>query len=364
MDSLENNYSSKEETRQLQKMQLYQKLVLFTLLKFKWSIIAVFAVTIIVGVIARYVQFHKSPGKYEGSITLFYTPRASEEVKTLSINHVLGIFSRQQVFQQLIEEMQLSEKQRAVLKQCIEVKLLKDQHDMFVITGQGESDEYVKQLVNTFVAIGIRNYKEYRASELRNYLNAREQRLYELQAFQKNMIEELHGLHRKYGIVHPKEEMDTVKKIQGEQSAATAELNVKLADARQRFATAEKRYKSVPENVISHRANLQEFVRELHKASREYEKAKLIFSERNPRYVEAQSNYQTIFNEFENFKKRNNITNFNQNMLLDLDRIVDTYYASEVTLHQLEMSMKSLQAEINLIKEKEKTLQKMIPEHE
>ena len=128
MDSLENNYSSKEETRQLQKMQLYQKLVLFTLLKFKWSIIAVFAVTIIVGVIARYVQFHNSPGKYEGSITLFYTPRASEEVKTLSINHVLGIFSRQQVFQQLIEEMQLSKKQRAVLKQCIEVKLLKDQH--------------------------------------------------------------------------------------------------------------------------------------------------------------------------------------------------------------------------------------------
>ena len=364
MDSLENNYSSKEETRQLQKMQLYQKLVLFTLLKFKWSIIAVFAVTIIVGVIARYVQFHKSPGKYEGSITLFYTPRASEEVKTLSINHVLGIFSRQQVFQQLIEEMQLSEKQRAVLKQCIEVKLLKDQHDMFVITGQGESDEYVKQLVNTFVAIGIRNYKEYRASELRNYLNAREQRLYELQAFQKNMIEELHGLHRKYGIVHPKEEMDTVKKIQGEQSAATAELNVKLADARQRFAMAEKKYKSVPENVVIHRAALLEFVRELRKAHREYEKAKLIFSERNPRYVEASSNYQTIFNEFENFKKRNNITRFDQNMLLGLDGLVDAYHASEVTLHQLEMSMKSLQAEIKLIKDKEKKLQHMIPEHD
>ncbi|MBR2723130.1 MAG: hypothetical protein IKB77_02260, partial [Lentisphaeria bacterium] len=154
MDSFENDYSSKEEIRQLKKMQVYQKLVLFTLLKFKWSIIAVFAATLVFGVIARYVQFHNSPSKYEGAITLFYTPRASEEVKTLSINHVLGIFSRQQVFQQLIEEMQLSEKQRAVLKQCIEVKLLKDQHDMFVITGQGESDEYVKQLVNTFVAIG------------------------------------------------------------------------------------------------------------------------------------------------------------------------------------------------------------------
>ena len=364
MDNLANEFSSKEEAKQLQKMQMYQKLVIFTLLKFKWSIIAVFAATLVLGVIARYVQFHNSPSKHEGSITLFYTPRASEEVKTLSINHVLGIFSRQQVFQQLIEEMQLSEKQRAVLKQCIEVKLLKDQHDMFVITGQGESDEYVKQLVNTFVAIGIRNYKEYRASELRNYLNAREQRLYELQAFQKNMIEELHGLHRKYGIVHPKEEMDTVKKIQGEQSAATAELNVKLADARQRFAMAEKKYKSVPENVVIHRAALLEFVRELRKAHREYEKAKLIFSERNPRYVEASSNYQTIFNEFENFKKRNNITRFDQNMLLGLDGLVDAYHASEVTLHQLEMSMKSLQAEIKLIKDKEKKLQHMIPEHD
>ena len=364
MDSLGNDYSSKEETRQLQKMQMYQKLVIFTLLKFKWSIITVFAVTIVLGVITRYVQFYNSPSKHEGSITLFYTPRSSEEVKTLSINHVLGIFSRQQVFQQLTEEMQLSKKQRAVLKQCIEVKLLKDQNDMFVIVGQGESDEYVKQLVNTFVAIGIRSYEEYRASELRNYLNAREQRLYELQEFQKSTIEDLHGLHRKYGIVHPKEEMNTVKKIQGEQSAATAELNVKLAEARQRFSVAEKKYKSVPENVVTHRAALLDFVREQRKASREYEKAKLIFSERNPRYVEARSNYQTITNEFENFKKRNNITRFDQNMLLGLDGIVDAYQASEVTLNQLEMSMKSLQAEIQLIKDKEKKLQHMIPEHE
>ena len=364
MDSLENDYSSKEETRQLKKMQMYQKLVLFTLLKFKWSIAAVFAAAIVLGMIARYVQFYNSPGKYEGSITLFYTPRASEEVKTLSINHVLGIFSRQQVFQQLIKEMQLSEKQRAVLKQCIEVKLLKDQHDMFVITGRGESDKYVKQLVNTFVAIGIKSYEEYRASELRNYLNAREQRLHELQSFQKSKIEELHGLHRKYGIIHPKEEMDTVKKIQGEQNATTAELNVKLADARQRFAMAEKKYKSVPENVVTHRAALLEFVRELRKAFREYEKAKLIFSERNPRYIEAQSSYQAILNEFENFKKRNNITRFDQNMLLGLDGIVDAYHASEVTLNQLEMSMKSLQAEIKLIKDTEAKLQQMIPEHE
>ena len=92
MENLENDYSSKEEAKQLKKMQMYQKLVLFTLFKFKWSIIVIFAATIVLGMIARYVQFHNSPRKYEGSITLFYTPRTSEEVKTLSINHILGIF--------------------------------------------------------------------------------------------------------------------------------------------------------------------------------------------------------------------------------------------------------------------------------
>ena len=301
MDNLDNELNVQAETKQMQKLQMYQKLVLFTLFKFKWSIIAVFLLTILGGVVFRYISFKNSPHKYEGSITLFYTPRASEEVKPLSINHVLGVFSRQQIFHQLIEEMHMTPKQRSVLKESIEVKLLRDQNDMFVITGIGESDEYVKQLVNTFVAIGIRNYEEYRTGELRNFLNTRERRLMEVQEYQKSQIEKIHALHRKYGIIHPVEEMETVKKMQGEQNAALAELNVKLSDARHSFAVAEKNYKVIPLNVIKHRIALQKFVQELHKTSREYEKAKLMFAERNPRFVEARSSYEAVSNEFENF---------------------------------------------------------------
>ena len=364
MDTLENNFNVQEETRQMKKLQLYQKLVIFTLLKFKWSIIAVFLFTIIVGVVARYIQFKNSPHKYEGSVTLFYTPRVSEEVKPLSINHVLGVFSRQQIFHQLVVEMHMTEKQRSVLKQSIEVKLLRDQNDMFVISGIGESDEYVKQLLNTFVALGIRNYEEYRTSELRNFLNSRERRMLELQEYQKTQIERLHGLHRKYGIIHPKEEMDTVKKMQGEQAASLAELNVKLADARQRFGVAEKNYKVIPANVIKHRGSLQNYVQELKKTSREYTKAKLMFAERNPRFVEAKSAYEAVLNEFESFKVKNKITEFDENMLLGIDGIISRYHEAELNLNQLEISMKSLQAEINLVKEKEKKLQHMIPEND
>ena len=364
MDSLDNELNVQAETRQMQKLQMYQKLVLYTLLKFKWSIIIVFVLTIIAGVMFRYFHFKNSHHKYEGSVTLFYTPRASEEVKPLSINHVLGVFSRQQIFHQLIEELQLNKEQRSILKQCIEVKLLRDHNDMFVITGIGDSDEYVKQLLNTFVAIGIRNYEEYRTAELRNFLDSRERRLRELQEYQKNLIERLHGLHRKYGIIHPKEEMDNVKKIQGEQNAALAELNVKLADARHRFSVAEKNYKAIPPNVIKYRATLREFIIALRKASREYEKAKLMFAERNPRFVEAQTANEVIRKEFESFKEKNQIKEFDENMLLGIDGVISRYQEAEVALQQLEISMKSLQAEIALIKEKEQKLQHMIPEHD
>ena len=176
MDNLP-EYSTQEETQQMQKLQMYQKLVIFTLLKYKWSILLIFAAMLVFGAIARQVQFSRSPYKYEAGITLFYTPRASEEVKTLSINHVLGIFSRQQVYHQLIEELHLTNKQRAVLKAAVEVELLRDRNDMFIIKGKGESDEYVRKLVNSFAAIGIRNYEEYRSAELRYYLTARENRM-------------------------------------------------------------------------------------------------------------------------------------------------------------------------------------------
>ena len=361
---LDNELNVQAETRQMQKLQMYQKLVLYTLLKFKWSIIGVFVLTIMAGVVFRYFHFKKSHHKYEGSVTLFYTPRASEEVKPLSMNHVLGVFSRQQIFHQLVEEMHLNETQREILKQSIEVKLLRDHNDMFVITGCGESDEYVKQLINTFVAIGIRNYEEYRTAELRNFLEARDRRLRELQENQTALIERIHGLHRKYGIIHPFEEMANVKKIQGEQNAALAELNVKLADARYRFSVAEKNYKVLPVNVIKYRAMLREFIIDQRKASREYEKAKLMFAERNPRFVEAKSAYEAIRNEFEDFKKKNQITDFDENMLLGIDGVISRYQEAEVILQQLEISMKSLQAEIALVQDKEKKLQHMIPEYE
>ena len=364
MDNLDNELNARAETKQMQKLQMYQKLVVFTILKFKWSIIAIFILTLIAGVGFRYVQFKRSSRKCEGSVTLFYTPRASEEVKPLSINQVLGVFARQQIFQQLVEEMHLTDKQKSVLKSSIEVKLLKDQNDMFVITGSGENEEYVKQLVNTFVSIGIRNYEEYRTAELRNFLEARERRLWELQAYQKSLIEKLHELHRKYGIIHPKEEMENVKKIQGEQNAAMAELNVKLADARHRFAVAEKNYQTVPENVRKHRAKLQQFIIDLRNASKEYEKAKLMFAERNPRFVEAKTAYEVTLKEFEEFKAKNKITDFDENMLLGIEGIISRYHDAEVMLNQLELSMKSLQAEIALIREKEAKLQHMIPEHE
>ena len=364
MDTLDNELNVQEETKQMQKMQMYQKLVFFTLFKFKWSIIAVFLATVLLGCIARYVQFKSSHHKFEGSVTLFYTPRASEEVKPLSLNHVLGLFSRQKIFQQLIEELHLNEKQRALLKQSIEVKLLRDHNDMFVITGIGDSDEYVKLLVNTFVTLGIRNYEEYRTAELRNFLESRERRLLEVQQFQSAQIEKIHALHRKYGIIHPAEEMETVKKMQGEQAATLAELNVKLSDARNRFSVAEKNYKILPPNVIKHRGSLREFVSDSRKFSREYEKAKLMFAERNPRYVEAKSSYETIVNEFEAFKKKHNIINFEESMLLDIDGVINRYNEAEAALNQIELSMKSLQAEIALVKEKEHKLQQMIPEHE
>ena len=363
MDNLP-EYSTQEETQQMQKLQMYQKLVIFTLLKYKWSILLIFAAMLVFGAIARQVQFSRSPYKYEAGVTLFYTPRASEEVKTLSINHVLGIFSRQQVYHQLIEELHLTNKQRAVLKAAVEVELLRDRNDMFIIKGKGESDEYVRKLVNSFAAIGIRNYEEYRSAELRNYLTARENRMAELQLFEKNKIEALHGLHRKFGIIHPKEEMENVKKIQGEQNAALSELSIKLADARHRFAIASKKYKAIPLPVILHRHDLREYVSELRKRSREYEKAKLIFSERNPRYVESKTNYDVFLQEFNRFKKDNNIPAFSESILAGIDGIVNEYNAVEVTLNQLELSMKSLQAEIAMIKKKEGKLQHMIPEHD
>ena len=364
MDSLDNEMNLQAETRQMQKLQLYQKLGLFTLLKYKWSIMAVFAAAVIIAAGLRYVQFQRAHHKFEGQVTLFYTPRASEEVKPLSLNHVLNVFSRQQIFQQLIEELHLTEQQKSYLKQSIEVKLLRDQNDMFVITGKGDSDAYVKQLVNTFVTLGIRNYEEYRTGELRNFLEAREQRLREVQVFLNTQIEKIHALHRKYGIIHPKEEMETVKKMQGEQAATLAELNVKLTDARNRFAVAEKNYKAIPLPVIKHRGALRDYVSNTRRALREYEKAKLMFAERNPRYVEAQSAYQAIFNEFEDFKKRNGMTNFEESMLLDIDGHINRYQEADVALHQIELSMKALQAEMALVKEKEHKLQQMIPEHD
>ena len=84
MDTLDNEFNIQEETRQMKKLQMYQKLVLFTLFKYKLSIAVVFLCVAILGCICRYVQFKHSHHKHEGSVTLFYTPRASEEVKPLS----------------------------------------------------------------------------------------------------------------------------------------------------------------------------------------------------------------------------------------------------------------------------------------
>jgi hypothetical protein len=358
------DYSVQEENRQMQKMQLYQKLVIYTLLKYKWSILLIFSAALALGLAARYVQFKRSPYKYEAAVTLFYTPRPSEEVKPLSLNLVLGIFSRQKVYQQLIDEMQLNDEERAILKQALTVELLRDRNDMFMIKGKGKSEEYVRNLINTFAAVGIRNYEEYRNSELRNYLNARETRLRELHLVEKTQIEALHALHRKFEIVHPKEEMGMVKKVQGEQDAALSELNIKLTDARFRFAVAEKKYKAVSLPVIIHRNALQDYSIELRKRAREYEKAKLIFSERNPRYVESKTNYEVFLNEFNKFKKENGIGEFNESILSRLEGIVGEYALAETNLKQLEMSMKSLQAEIKFFAEKEKKLQHMIPEHD
>ena len=50
MDSLDNELNVQAETRQMQKLQMYQKLVFYTLLKFRRSIIIIFILTLIAGV--------------------------------------------------------------------------------------------------------------------------------------------------------------------------------------------------------------------------------------------------------------------------------------------------------------------------
>ena len=55
---------------------------------------------------------------------------------------------------------------------------------------------------------------------------------------------------------------------------------------------------------------------------------------------------------------------FDENMLLDIEGVINRHQEAEVALNQMELNMKSLQAEIALVKEKEGKLQHMIPEHE
>ena len=363
-DLLPDAINSREESRQMKMLQMYQRLAWLILLKFKWSILVIFVIILLAGTIFRCIQFQRSPYKYEGTITLFYTPRANEDMKPLSINHVLTILSRQQIFQQLIEELHPDAKQRAALKQAIEVKMVKDQHDMFTITGRGDSDEYVKRLLSTYVAIAERNYEEYRTAELRNYLNNRNARLAELHALQEKQIERLHTIYETFGISHPQEELETLKKVQTELDASIEETKVKLTRATRAFEEVNKKILAIPAAVILHRNALSDFTMESAKRKREYEKAKLLFEERNPRYVESENNFKNILQEFDSYKEKNGITEFDPSMLVGLNDLVNAHTAAEVELNLHQSHMQSLQAEKALLKEKEKSLQKMIPQYD
>ena len=90
-DLLPDAINSREESRQMKMLQMYQRLAWLILLKFKWSILGIFVIILLAGTIFRCIQFQRSPYKYEGTITLFYTPRANEDMKPLSINHVIKI---------------------------------------------------------------------------------------------------------------------------------------------------------------------------------------------------------------------------------------------------------------------------------
>lgn len=363
-DVLPDAINSREESRQMKMLQMYQRLAWFILLKFKWRILVSFVIILLAGTIFRCIQFKLSPYKYEGTVTLFYTPRANEEVKPLSINHVLAILSRQQIFQQLIEELHPDAKQRAALKHAIEVKMLKDQHDMFTITGRGDSDEYVKRLVSTYAAIAERNYEEYRIAELRNYLNNRSARLVELQAFQEKHIERVHTIYQNFDISHPKEELETLKKVQTELDASIEETKVKLTSATRAFEEVNKKILALPAAVIQHRNALSNFTMESVKRKREYDQAKLLFEERNPRYVESENNFKNILQEFDSYKEKNGITEFDPSMLVGLNDLVNAHAAAEVELNLQQLHMQSLQAEKALFNEKEKSLREMIPQYD
>ena len=80
--------------------------------------------------------------------------------------------------------------------------------------------------------------------------------------------------------------------------------------------------------------------------------------------MESKTNYEVFLKEFNQFKKENDIGEFNPAILPRIEGVVGEYHLAEVTLNQLELSMKTLQAEIKLFADKEKKLQHMIPEHD
>lgn len=352
------------DDRQMKILQMYQKLICFILLRFKYSILSVFLVTLVAGVAVRYISFKMSPYKYEGTVTLFYTPRANEEVKPLSINQLLAICSRQQIFQQTAKDLQLTAKQLSALQNAVVVAPIRDRHDMFTITVRGDNNEYVKQLVNTYSAIAASNYEEYRLAELRNYLSSRTNRLAEFRAIQKQYIKNLQSLFQKFGISHPKEELETVKKVQTALLASIEEMKLKLSTARKRFEVVKKKIEAIPAAAVQHRIALHDYSMEILKRKREYEETQLKFSELNPRYTESRDNYANIVKEFEDFKQKHDITDFNPAMLVGLNDLLNERNSAEIDLNLLELSMKSLRTEEAMVLAKEKKLQEMMPEYE
>lgn len=353
----ENTNLQNEEKEQAQRLETIRVFLQTVIFKYLWFLLLVFVASLTAIGYLVYKQIQKDPERYSASTCLLYYPKRTQKIGAFEAKQVMQILSQRSLFLHLSEDIKLIAPNSGSVFQHLNLTQDPRQDSRFLVTASSVNRDEAIAMANQFAKLCIDEYVKHRIAELHKWDDTLLARKAELTESIHQTEEEEARISREIGIVAPEQEAERLQKAIANQHNQLSALNVDIANQKTIKAKRENALKALSPEIGNVFDQLKLYQQELKKLQDDIIERQQLYTDRNPKMMVLQVQYDHKRQEYEAFLKKHNLpedTNFS--VVGSTERANEAILQAEIKLAGLIETQQALQREL---KQNEDTIVKL-----
>ena len=323
------NFEEENEREQLLRMEKLRKLVQMLLLRHLLLFGLLFLLILFLLSALFVVRSKRSATRFTAELELLYQPKESSYYKTIDDHAMLQLFGRNTTFSRTTAELAKSGVDGRITGDNIEIHQKRNQNRLFQILAGANTEKDAILKANTFARVCMEQYREFRLTDLANWMDAIQQQKKRLEQSIRENAEQAVRLAREIGLTDP-----------------ASELVIRQTNMAMRKQKLSLLIGNLDPNALRNAAKIKEQLKDLNEIDDEMLVQSQLYTDSNPKLLALKARRDAKRKAYEEFLRREGIKSVSEESLRAAEKLQKEFEETSTENDNLSANLTVLRQEL------------------